>query len=151
VKTFAVTVALTGLVACSGTDQHPDQPRSTVAFDGMDALLHVDVADQATEQRQGLMGVEHLPADQGMAFVYDEPVRFTLWMKDTLIPLSVAFVDEEGRVIGVRDMEPCEADPCPSYGVDEPYVLAIEANSGWFQEHGVDVGDRAELTVMAYQ
>jgi len=51
----------------------------------------------------------------------------------------------------MRDMQPCETDPCPSYGVDEPYVLAVEANIGWFHEHGIEAGDSAELRVMAYQ
>ena len=71
-------------------------------------------------------------------------------MKDTLIPLSIAFVDEAGRVIDVLDMQPCESDPCPTYGVDEPYVLAVEANLGWFDDHGVGAGDRAELRTSLY-
>ena len=151
VKTIAVAAVLAGLIACSGTDDHVDRPPSTVAFDDTDALLYVEIADQPEEQRRGLMGVENLPADQGMAFAYEEPVSHTFWMKDTLIPLTVAFVDEAGRVIGVLDMQPCEADPCPSYGVDEPYVLAIESNLGWFDDHGIEAGDRVELRVMAYQ
>jgi uncharacterized membrane protein (UPF0127 family) len=151
VKVLAVSVALAALVACSGTDAPPpDRPPSTVSFEGADALLYVDVADDAEERRRGLMGVESLPADEGMAFVFDEPVGSTFWMKDTLVPLSIAFVDEDDRVIGVRDMQPCEADPCPSYGIDEQYVLAIEANLGWFREHGVETGDSAELRVMAH-
>ena len=143
-------MALAGLVACSGTDQHPDRPPSTVVFDGSDVVLYVDVAETAEARRKGLMGVEKLPADEGMAFVFDEPTRSTFWMKDTLIPLSIAFVDGNGRVIDVRDMQPCEADPCPTYGIDEPYVLAIEANLGWFDEAGVEVGDHVELRVSAY-
>ena len=70
-------------------------------------------------------------------------------MKDTLIPLSIAFVDEAGRVIGMRDMQPCESDPCPTYGIDEPYVLAIEANLGWFDRAGIEVGDRVEVNMSA--
>ena len=150
-KILAVAVLLAGLVACSGTDTSPDRPPSTVAFDEVDALLYVEVADDASEQRRGLSGIEQLPADEGMAFVWPEPVGITFWMKDTLIPLSIAFVDEGGRVIDVLDMQPCESDPCPTYGVDEPYVLAIEANIGWFQEHGIEAGHSAELMVMAYQ
>lgn len=149
-KTFAIAVTLAGMITCSGTDDQPDRPPSTVAFEGTDALLYVDIADETGEQRRGLMAVEDLPSDQGMAFVFDEAVDSTFWMKDTLIPLSIAFVDESDRVIGVRDMEPCQVDPCPSYGVDEPYVLAIEANLGWFDEHGIELGDRAELRVSAY-
>lgn len=138
-------------VACVGSDPIPSRPPSTVAFGGNDAVLYVDVADTPQEQEKGLMGVEKLPADEGMAFVFDGPTDSTFWMKDTLIPLSVAFVDDTGRVIGMRDMKPCKADPCPTYGIDQPYVLAIEANLGWFDQAGIEVGDPAKLRVMAYQ
>jgi uncharacterized protein len=151
VKTLALMLALVGLVACGGTDHDPDRPLSTVTFEGADELLYVDVADEPEERSRGLMGVEHLPADEGMAFVFDQAVSSTFWMKDTVIPLSIAFIDDEGRVIGVLDMQPCEAEPCPSYGVDEPFVLAVEANIGWFHEHGIEAGDSAELGAMAYQ
>ena len=149
-KCFAVVISLAALVACSGSDHHPDRPPSAVAFDGSDAVLYVDVADTAPEQQKGLMGVEHLPEDEGMAFVFDEPSTTTFWMKDTIIPLSIAFVDAADRVIGVRDMEPCGADPCPTYGIDQPFVLAIEANLGWFDRAGIEIGDHAELSVNAY-
>ena len=96
------------------------------------------------------MGIEQLPADEGMAFVWQEPVGSTFWMKDTLIPLSIAFVDEAGRVIDVLDMQPCESDPCPTYGADEPYVWRSRRTSGWFDEHGVEAGDRAELRASLY-
>jgi uncharacterized protein len=150
VKTFTVAMTLAGLVACSGTDNQTNRPASTVTFDGSNAVLYVDVAETAQARQKGLIGVETLPPEEGMAFVFDEPVASTFWMKDTLIPLSIAFVDDNGRVIGVRDMRPCKADPCPTYGVDQPYVLAIEANLGWFDHAGVEVGDHAELRVSAY-
>jgi uncharacterized membrane protein (UPF0127 family) len=137
-------------VACGGKNSTPSRPPATVAFDGNDVVLHVDVAETAQEQRKGLMGVEILPDDEGMAFVFDEPVDSTFWMKDTLIPLSIAFVDENGRVIGVRDMQPCKRDPCPTYGIEKHYILAIEANLGWFDEAGIEVGDRAELRISTY-
>jgi uncharacterized protein len=150
VKFFAIAMTLAGLVACSGTDSQTNRPASTVAFDTNGAVLYVNVAETPQARQMGLMGVEILPADEGMAFVFDEPVDSTFWMKDTLIPLSIAFVDENDRVIGVRDMQPCKADPCPTYGIEEPYVLAIEANLGWFDQAGVEIGDRAELRVSAY-
>ena len=135
------------LVACAGEpgEEPEDRPSSSVTFGGPDATLFVEIADDVQERRKGLMGVEHLPADQGMAFVWPEPVEGTFWMKNTLIPLSIAFVGAESEVIDILHMEPCEADPCPKYGIDEPYVLAIEANRGWFDRHGVEAGDRAEL------
>jgi uncharacterized membrane protein (UPF0127 family) len=107
--------------------------------------LFVEVADAPDEQRRGLMGVDHLPADEGMAFVFDGPTDTTFWMKNTLIPLSIAFVDEDGVIVGIREMQPCEAEPCPTYGVDRPFVLAVEANQGWFDDHGIGHGDRANL------
>jgi uncharacterized membrane protein (UPF0127 family) len=145
---LALTTGLV-LVACGGAPSAPadapDRPPSTVRFEGTEAVLYVDIADSDGERRRGLMNVEHLPEEEGMAFLYPEPVGGTFWMKDTLIPLSIAFVGPDGTVVGMRDMEPCEADPCPHYGVEEPYVLAIEANQGWFDEHGIEVGDEAEL------
>ncbi len=149
VLAFASLAFFTGCAGGTIADS-PNRPPSTVAFEGTDALLSVDVADEPVEQRRGLMDVEVLPADQGMAFLFDEPTDSTFWMKDTLIPLSIAFVDESDQVIGMRDMQPCQSDPCPSYGVAEPYVLAIEANLGWFAEHGIEAGDRAKLRMNAY-
>jgi uncharacterized membrane protein (UPF0127 family) len=145
-RLLRLMIAAVLLTACGGNAEEPiDRPASTVHFDGSDAVLYVEIADVDDERRRGLMHVEHLPADEGMAFLYDEPVQGTFWMKNTLIPLSIAFVGDDGRVVGMRDMEPCEADPCPHYGVGEPYVLAIEANQGWFDEHGIEVGEEAVL------
>jgi uncharacterized protein len=149
---LVASLSITLLVACARDEPARSEPvpPSAVTFKGTHATLHVEVADEADEQRRGLMGVEDLPADQGMAFVWSEPVGSTFWMKNTLVPLSVAFVDETGHVIDVLDMEPCEEDPCPQYGISEPYVLAVEANLGWFDDHGVDIGDRAELRASLY-
>jgi hypothetical protein len=67
-------------------------------------------------------------------------------MKDTMIPLSVAFVTDEGRVATMRDMQPCAADPCATYSSTAAYLLAVEANEGWFTDHGVHIGDSAQLS-----
>jgi uncharacterized membrane protein (UPF0127 family) len=91
------------------------------------------------------MHVMALAPDDGMAFVFDGPVTDGFWMKDTLIPLSVAFVGEDGRIISESDMDPCTADPCPTYPASGPYTMAIEANLGWFHDHGVRVGSKARL------
>lgn len=97
------------------------------------------------------MGRTALPSDQGMVFVFDRPTTDRFWMKDTLIPLSIAFWDERNRVVAILDMQPCRADPCPTYGPDQPYVGAVEANLGYFADHGIEVGDQVELTQQAYQ
>ena len=146
----SVAVAV-GLMACGGSGSEPSAPSSRVTFEGSDAVLSVEVADTPAERRHGLMGVEGLAADEGMAFVFGEPVTSGFWMKDTVIPLSIAFVDVNDRIVGVREMEPCRADPCPRYGVERPYVLAIEANAGWFGEHGIGAGDRVAFEVTTYR
>ena len=109
----------------------------------------VVVAETADERKQGLMGRTSLGANEGMVFLWgdvaDGPVTSEFWMKDTLIPLSIAFWDEHGRIVGTQDMDPCTEDPCPTYGSPEPYVGALEVNGGFFTEHGVTTGDRIEL------
>ena len=141
-------VALILAIACSTTAG--GQPATcsplppTVTF-GKNATLQVDVVSDDATRAQGLMGVTHLPANQGMAFVWGAPTDASFWMKDTLIPLSIAFVDEDGRVITIDEMTPCTADPCDTYEPSGPYVLAVEANAGWFADNGIEVGDRADL------
>jgi uncharacterized protein len=114
-----------------------------------DATLSVEIADTPDERATGLMDRESLPADAGMAFVWDEPVDASFWMKDTLIPLSIAFWDEQGRIVAIVDMQPCRTDPCPTYSSPEPYVGAVEANLGWFGRHGAEVDDLIELEANA--
>jgi uncharacterized membrane protein (UPF0127 family) len=134
-------------VACSSTTSGSPlcaPPQAAVRF-GPDAQLSVDVADTDATREHGLMGVTSLPANGGMAFIWDAPTEATFWMKDTLIPLSIAFVDADDRVVTVREMTPCEADQCPTYAADAPYLTAIEANAGWFEQHAVQTGDRMHL------
>ena len=101
-----------------------------MTFQGSDARLTVRIADSPDEQRQGLMGVEDLSPDRGMAFVYDEPTTGSFWMKDTPIPLSIAFVDETDRIVGIEEMTPCTSEPCATWDAGgAAYTLAVEANA----------------------
>jgi uncharacterized membrane protein (UPF0127 family) len=146
VRRLMLVSLLLGLVACSspGSVQPASMGRGTVVFEGGDRL-RVRIAETQAERAAGLMHVMALAADDGMAFVFDGPVTDRFWMKDTLIPLSVAFVAEDGRIISVSDMDPCTADPCPTYPASGPYTMAVEANLGWFHDHGVDIGSDARL------
>jgi hypothetical protein len=138
---LVAALLIAGATACSSLDLDP----GVVRFDGGRATLAVDVADEDEERERGLMGVASLPEDGGMAFVYDAPHQGTFWMGNTLIPLSIAFVGPDGRIVTIREMVPCERAPCAQYGADAPYVMAVEANEGWFERNGVEVGDIAEL------
>jgi uncharacterized membrane protein (UPF0127 family) len=103
------------------------------------------VADSDDERERGLMGRTSLPPDGGMVFQFAEPTDAGFWMKDTRLPLAIAFWDRDGRIIAILDMEPCKDDPCPVYRAGATYETALEMRRGWFSEHGVEIGDRVEL------
>ena len=121
----------------------------TVTIDssgGGEVEVRVEIADDLPEQTRGLMERTALAEDRGMLFVYsDEEVR-SFWMKNTLIPLSIAYMDSEGRIVDIQDMKPLDDDP-PNYVSAKPARYALEVNRGFFEEHGVEVGDTADLPV----
>lgn len=158
-RVAVVTVLLGLTVACAGetevTGPSPAATRTaspspgavTVDFGG--ARVTAEVADTPEERRRGLMGRTSLEADAGMLFLFEESTSGGFWMKDTVIPLSIAFMRSvEGagfRVVAILEMEPCEADPCPTYEPGTSYDAALEVNQGWFAEAGVGVGDEATV------
>jgi uncharacterized membrane protein (UPF0127 family) len=138
-------------VACGSAEEVSDRNASaalSIRTDDGTVSLDVQVADTPEERQTGLMGRESLSPYDGMAFVWEEPVVGTFWMKDTVIPLSIAFWDDDGRIVSILDMDPCTEDPCPTYGPDEPFVGAVEVDRGTFERHGVTTGDRVQLTVL---
>ena len=141
--------------ACSSNDVAPPAPEAeseaAVVIRTADGPVELDVelADTTEERATGLMGRETIGPHDGMAFTFGAPTDGTFWMKNTLIPLSIAFWDERGRIVGILDMEPCTDDPCPLYGPGVSYVGALEVEQGAFAEFGVEVGDRLELTPAA--
>lgn len=142
-------VVLVSLVACSSVGGTRSDERAGLSIRTAHGIVSLDVelADTAEERRMGLMGRENLDPYDGMAFVWDEPVETAFWMKDTLIPLSIAFWDEHGRIVSIIDMDPCEADPCPTYAPGIPFVGAVEVGQGGLARRGVEVGDHAELAL----
>jgi uncharacterized protein len=104
--------------------------------------VRLEVAADPASRARGLMGRERVPAGTGMVFLFPADVQAAFWMKDTLVPLSIAYVAADGRVVGVREMPPCRADPCPSYAPGGAYRYAVELPAGAFRAAGVDRGDR---------
>lgn len=107
-----------------------------------DAAHPVAVAATPAQRYQGLRGVGDLGELAGMAFVWTDDVTARFVMADTLIPLRIAFVAADGRVIDVLAMDPCTADPCPTHGIDEPYRWALEMPA---DAPIVEPGDHAKL------
>jgi uncharacterized membrane protein (UPF0127 family) len=101
--------------------------------------LRVEVVAGDADRARGLMHRTKLGADEGMLFIFDEPAYHSMWMKDTLIPLSVAFIDAQGAILNILDMEPQTLDSHMSAG---PSIYAIEVNKGWFAAKKVRAGDK---------
>lgn len=99
--------------------------------------LKVEVADNDATRARGLMFREKMARNDGMLFIFEEPAYQSMWMKNTLIPLSVAFLDKDGVILNIRDMQPHTLDTHTSAG---PALYAIETNQGWFAERGIREG-----------
>jgi uncharacterized membrane protein (UPF0127 family) len=142
-------------VACGGAAAQPSpdgslQPSEPftmaeielVGPDAQRVVVPVYVADTPEERSRGLMERDHLPPDAGMLFLYPEGDLRTggYWMKNTRIPLSIAFYGPDGDVRRVLDMQPCQADPCPTYEPGVTYAGALEVNQGYFAEIGAGEG-----------
>ncbi|MEA3511270.1 MAG: DUF192 domain-containing protein [Actinomycetota bacterium] len=126
---LAVSAALF-LVACGSGDPVglAGFDTATIAID--EQQLAVAVADTSALRSQGLMGVTDLGGLDGMLFVFEETTDGGFWMKDTLIPLDIAFFDADGVFVGGFAMEPCTGDPCPVYRPSGTYRYAVEVPEG---------------------
>ena len=114
--------------------------------------LEVEIADTPEASARGLMGVEHLSDGQGMVFLPAGPSTIPFWMKDTLIPLDVAFWDREGRIFNIQQMQPCKVPErqsaervCPVYAPSGSYSGALEVNLGLLERSGVHPGAAVRL------
>jgi uncharacterized membrane protein (UPF0127 family) len=145
VRAFSLVLVLVLALVAAGCGDEDERGTLLIETRTGPVELSVELADSTDERRRGLMERESLPADAGMVFLFEREHQGGLWMKDTLIPLSAAFLDRDGRVLRILEMEPCEADPCPVYDPGVSYVAAVEANRGAFERLGVRVGDVAQL------
>lgn len=100
-------------------------------------LVRAELADTFTSRMQGLMYRDKLGQNAGMLFVFEEAAIQCMWMKNTLIPLSVAFLDDTGTIINIADMQPRTED---THCAARPARYALEMNRGWFAERGIKAG-----------
>lgn len=113
-----------------------------MAADGRQVVVPVEVADTPETKTRGLSRRERLDEAAGMIFVFDEPGLYNFWMADTTIPLSIAFIARDGRIVDVKDMEPLSRE---LHTASAPYQYALEVNRGFFARQGIKPGDRVEL------
>lgn len=101
--------------------------------------ITAEVADTESTRALGLMYRQHMPDEAGMLFVFEQPKMPCFWMKNTYIPLSIAFITATGQISSILSMEPERTDPhCPI----EPILYALEVNQGWFERNGIQAGDK---------
>jgi len=116
-------------------------PTSTISIKGY--TLTVELAITPTARNCGLSNRFKLPKNHGMLFIYPNLRNRTFWMKDTYIPLSVAFLDDSGKIINLQNMTPMETEKL--YYSFQPVKYALEVNQGWFDTHEIEIGDTVEM------
>lgn len=151
-------VLAVGLVAvlsgCGPTDASeqatlPVVEACFVTADDNNHSVVLEVASEDRERQRGLMGRTGLDDDTGMLFTYrsERPAGHGFWMFQTLIPLDIAYLDDDGVIVSMQTMTPCPASlgrDCPSYPSGQPFWHAVEMNAGYFQAQGLSVGDRLQ-------
>jgi len=105
------------------------------------ASLKVETASDEKSIKKGLMFRNELEPDSGMLFIFPEPTQISFWMKNTNIPLSIAYINEDNKILNIEDMTPHDTNGVNSQGRAK---CAIETNRGWFKSNGVEPGDYVE-------
>ncbi len=133
---FAAVLAACALAA--GAQQPAPQRLATIRLNAGIHNIDAEVAQTADERSTGLMHRRDMPANHGMLFVFEPPAQVhCFWMQNTLLPLSIAFLAEDGTVVDVADMKPQTTDQhCPR----APVRYALEMNQGWFAKRGIAAG-----------
>lgn len=125
------------LAACAARAEAPQTGLPVIELDIAGHKLTVEVAATPESRNIGLMHRRMLPEDRGMLFVFPVPAIYSMWMANTHIPLSVAYLDPQGRIINIRDMPPLTHS---SYSAGDDALYAIETNQGWFAKRGIGPG-----------
>jgi len=138
-RLFTYALALACVAPAAG--QGPQPPLPTTRLSAGIHLITAEVAATDPGRMRGLMFRESLAPNHGMLFVFDQKAIHCMWMRNTLIPLSVAFIDDEGAIVNIEDMAPrTETSHCAR----RPVRFALEMEKGWFAKRGIGPG--AKLT-----
>jgi len=137
---LTLVAALAALVSSANalTPAQPSLPQIVLTIG--DVRINAEVADDPDEKTIGLMGRKELAEGSGMLFVFSGPQPMGFWMKDTLIPLSIAYINGHGIIREIHDMQPLEENSITSMFQD--LVYALEVPQGWFAKNGILAGDK---------
>ena len=114
-----------------------------------DRCFQVELAQSPEERAQGLMFKKEVGEDKGMLFIYEEEGIYKFWMKNTLIPLDIIWLNSEGEVIFIsNNTQPCEEDLCPTYGTNLNSKYVLEINAGKAAESNIVVGSKLDILLI---
>lgn len=136
---LAAVLALTFVTVAIGAPVVVELPTATLTIGKQKVIA--EVATTPDQRSTGLMYRFSLKPDHGMIFVFEKPEPQAFWMKNTYIPLSIAYIGSDGRILNVADMAPQDESTHWSNG---PAQYALEMRKGWFAEHGIAAGDRVD-------
>lgn len=136
---LALAIVL-GLAAWSGARTPPQPPLPTVPLAIGAINVTAEVADEPQERMTGMMGRTELADGAGMLFVFPAPQALSFWMRDTLVPLSVAYINADGVIREIHDLKPL--DERPAFSSFRDLVYALEVPQGWFARNNIKAGDR---------
>jgi uncharacterized membrane protein (UPF0127 family) len=138
---LGLTLAATLLaVSCPASAQQPTR-FPVISLNAGIHVIRAEVAASEAERQQGLMFREKMGPNEGMVFLFGGPASVCMWMKNTLLPLSVAFLDENGKIVNIEDMQPQTTD---SHCAKKPVRYALEMNQGWFKQKNLKPGSVIE-------
>jgi len=138
-KRFATLLALSLAVAAGASAQEAQMNLQRVKLSAGMYQIDAQVAVTPSQQEIGLMNRREMPQAEGMLFAFDQPRTQCFWMKNTLLPLTAAFIAVDGRIVNLVDMQPQTLD---SHCSDEPVRFVLEMNQGWFAKKNIQKGAR---------
>lgn len=144
IKSFGTVIGLSFILIASSVKTLAcplELPTAEISIKGH--KLAVELAATPAARGCGLSHRDDLPQNHGMLFIFPEVRPETFWMKDTRIPLSIAFFDAAGKILSIQDMVPMQTEA--QYHSSRPAKYALEVNQGWFKGHGIEAGDRVAM------
>lgn len=142
------TAASLGLLVASATSQASDQAAEQIVELSVGRQrIEAEVASSLAARSQGLMFRREMARHRGMLFVFDQSARHCMWMRNTLIPLAVAFIDDRGRILNIEEMKP---ETGITHCATAPARYALEMNAGWFSANRLAAGARVRGVARAH-
>ncbi len=135
-----LVIFITGIIIYT-KNLNPKTPEVCI----QDTCFSIEIADTPEERQRWLMYRQELPELSGMLFVFEQAGQYNFWMKNTLIPLDMIWINDQNKIIDIKQATPCTADPCPTYNPQWSSSYVLELNSWISQKYGIHIGDKVKI------